>query len=112
MVSAGEVVAVDDRRLRLALWPGTRTGGNLARVGPVLLCFVLPGTVLYVRGTSRALPGAAAAGMEGFEVEVDAVESDAHAGLLVTGGLTFGVETDRAALLERWRSQLGALRSA
>ena len=46
MVSAGELLAVDDRRLRVALWPGTRTGSNLARGGPVLLCFVAPGTVL------------------------------------------------------------------
>lgn len=113
MLSAGEVLALDDRRLRLALWPGTRTGANLARGGSALLCYVTPGTVLYVRGTSRALPGPAVPGMDGFEIEVRSVESDVHPGLPVIGGLTFGVEgMDPGALIERWRSRLATLRQA
>jgi hypothetical protein len=51
--------------------------------------------------------------MDCFEISVEAVETDAHPGLPVTGGLTFGFESmDPAALVERWRSQLGVLRSA
>jgi hypothetical protein len=113
MVSAGEVLAVDDRRFRLGLWRGTRTGANLARGGPALLCFVAPGTVLYVRGTGRHLFPPPGSSMDCFEILVEAVETDAHAGLPVTGGLTFGLESmDPAVLIERWRSQIGALRSA
>jgi hypothetical protein len=113
MLSAGEILALDDRRLRLALWPGTGTGANLARGGPVLLCYVAPGTVLYVRGTSSALPGSAGSGMEAFEIDVRSVESDSHPGMPVTGGPTFGLEgMDSGRLIERWRSQLAALGEA
>jgi hypothetical protein len=111
MVSAGELLAVDDRRLRLVLWSGTRTGANLARGGTALVCYVTVGTVLYVRGTSRALPDVHVRGMDCFEIEVRSVESDVHPGLPVTGGLRFGLERmDRDSLVERWRSQLATLR--
>src|SRR6187551_3092833 len=33
MLSAGELLAVDGRRVRLALWSGSRTSANLARGG-------------------------------------------------------------------------------
>ena len=113
MLSAGEILAPDDRRFRLALWPGTRTGKNLARGGAVVLCYIVPGTVLYVRGTSRRLGGPIRRGMEGFEVEVDEVAADAHPGLPVTEGLLFGVEgMSRDRLLERWQAQIASLREA
>src|ERR687895_2037218 len=111
MVSAGELLAIDDRRLRLVLWSGTRTGANLARGETALVCYVTAGTVLYVRGPSRALTDLDVRGMDGFEIEVRSVESDVHPGLPVTGGLMFGTEgMDPSALVQRWRSQLTTLR--
>jgi hypothetical protein len=109
MLSAGEVLAVDERRLRLALWPGTRTAANLARGGSAVLCYVEPGTVLYVRGSVRPLE------VEGplrcFELAVEAVESDAHAGMPVTSGIRFAVERgDPASVAEAWDRQLAPLR--
>ena len=50
MLSAGELLAVDGRRVGLALWRGSRTSANLARGGHALLCHVAPRTVVYVRG--------------------------------------------------------------
>ncbi|HXF36502.1 MAG TPA: pyridoxamine 5'-phosphate oxidase family protein [Actinomycetota bacterium] len=111
MLSAGEVLAPDDRRLRVALWPGTRTARNLSRGSRVLLCFVAPGAVLYVKGTARPLGPSASPPLERFEVAVEAVESDRHAGMPVTQGIAFAVEgRDVARVVEAWRRQLAALR--
>lgn len=53
MISVGEVVALDEGNLRLALWPGTTTTGNMIRTGKATLavftgegalCAVVAGT--------------------------------------------------------------------
>ena len=111
MLSAGEVLATGDDRLRLILWPGSRTSRNLARGGGALLCYVVGRDLYYVKGTARALPPAASSKLERFEIEVRAVESDRHEGMAVTGGITFGLYgADPAEVTAGWRRQLGALR--
>jgi len=113
MLSVGEILAPDDRHLRVALWPGTNTSRNLAAGSPALLCFVAPATVLYVRGRPRTLGRSATTRLERFEIEVDAVESDAHAGMPVTGTITFSIgDADPAEVAAAWRSQLEDLRDA
>jgi hypothetical protein len=110
MLSAGEVLAVDERTLRLALWPGTRTAANLARGSRAVLCFIEPRTVLYVRGSVRPLDDAGGE-LRSFELTVDSVESDGHAGMPVTSGIRFAVERgDPAAVAEAWDRQLAPLR--
>jgi hypothetical protein len=112
MLSAGEVLAPDGRRLRFALWKGSRTCANLARGGRALFCHVAPRTVVYVRGPVRALE-APETNLDCFELEVDSVESDDHAGMPVTTGITFAVERgDPAAVVEAWERQLAGLRAA
>lgn len=37
MISVGEIVALDEKNLRLALWPGTTTTGNMIRTGKATL---------------------------------------------------------------------------
>ncbi|MFB3737347.1 MAG: hypothetical protein ACE14W_00100 [Candidatus Velamenicoccus archaeovorus] len=111
MLSAGELLAVDERHLRIGLWPGTHTSENLSRSGPVVLCFVAPGTVLYIRGTARPLEPAPEARLARFEVEVTSVESDVHPGMPVTETITFDVERDRAAVAADWDVQIRALRA-
>ncbi len=111
MLSAGEILAPDDRRLRVALWAGTRTARNLARGSPALLCFVTPGTVLYVRGTPRPLPPVEGSDLERFEIAVSSVESDLHPGMPVTHGIGFTVERgDPSEVVRAWRAQLEGLR--
>jgi hypothetical protein len=113
MLSAGEIVATDDRHLRLALWAGTKTSRNLAAGSTVLLCFVAPGVTYYVRGRPRALGTSEAPRLERFEVEVTAVESDVHPGMPVTSPITFAVEAgDPAEVAATWREQVRALRDA
>jgi len=110
MLSAGELLAVDDRRLRVALWPRTRTAENLARGGRAVFCYVAPHTVLYVRGTTSRVVDADGP-LECFELRVESVESDEHAGMPVTSGITFAIERgDPARVVEAWRRQLDPLR--
>lgn len=110
MLSAGELLAVDERRLRIALWPRTRTAANLARGGRAVFCYVAPHAVLYVRGTTGRVP-ADDAPLECFELRVESVESDAHAGMPVTSGITFGLDRgDPDKVVEAWRRQLAPLR--
>jgi hypothetical protein len=112
MLSAGELLAPDDRRLRVLLWAGTGTCRNLAGGGPVLLCYVEGSEVVYVKGDPRPLPRQGGRGFERFEIQVRAVETDRHAGLPVTGGITFAADgADRAAVARGWERQLTALRA-
>lgn len=112
MLSAGEVLAVDDRRLRFALWRGSSTGANLDRGSRALFCHVSPGTVLYVRGETRRIePAAEDGGLDCFELAVESVESDAHGGMPVTSGIEFAVaDGEPARVAETWRRQLDLLR--
>ncbi|HEU0337345.1 MAG TPA: pyridoxamine 5'-phosphate oxidase family protein [Gaiellaceae bacterium] len=112
MLSAGEVLALDGRRLRFALWKGSRTCANLVRGGRALFCHVAPRTVVYVRGPVRTLE-APETNLDCFELQVDSVESDDHTGMPVTSGITFAVERgDPAAVVEAWERQLAGLRAA
>jgi hypothetical protein len=111
MLSAGEVLAVDDRTLRFALWPGSRTSENLARGVPTLFCYVVPGEVLYLRGQSRSLEPAPGSKLERFEIAVTAIESDMHRGMPVTAGLRFEpAAMEPSELAEAWERQIEALR--
>lgn len=113
MLSAGEVLAVGERRLRFVLWKGSRTCANLERGARALFCHVAPRTVVYIRGPVRSLTAVPPINLDCFELEVESVESDDHAGMPVTTGISFAVERgDPAAVVDAWRRQIEALRSA
>jgi hypothetical protein len=113
MLSAGETLALDGKRLRFALWRGSRTAENLTRGGRALFCHVAPRTVVYVRGAVQALDGGPELNLDCFELAVESVESDDHAGMPVTTGITFAVERDDpAVVVAAWERQLSGLRAA
>ena len=113
MLSAGEILVLHERSVRFALWSGSRTSENLTRGGRALFCYVAPRAVLYVRGATRALEVAPAVGLDCFELEVDSVESDDHAGMPVTSGISFVIESgDPTDVVAAWQRQLAALRDA
>ena len=106
-------LALDGKRLRFALWRGSRTAENLTRGGRALFCHVAPRTVVYVRGAVRALDGGPELNLDCFELAVESVESDDHAGMPVTTGITFAVERDDpAVVVAAWERQLAGLRAA
>ncbi len=111
MLSAGEVLVVAPRAVRLALWPGTRTSANCRRGSRLLLCFIAPATVLYVKGVAQWLGADAGAGIECVEVRVERVESDLHQGFPVVQGPLFRCEdSDSRRVLTAWRPVLEALK--
>lgn len=113
MLSAGEVLVVDRRTIRLGLWTGSSTSRNLAAGSPVLFCHVAEGVVFYLRGAAHPLTADPAARLDCFELRVDRVETDSHEGLPVTSGITFAVvDPDPPAVLAMWARQLEVIRAA
>ncbi len=109
MLSAGEILAVDDTRIRVALWPATRTAANMARGSRTLLCFVADHSVLYIAGTPRSMPSAGR--LERFEIEVTSVNADVHEGMPVNTGIRFDVEgLSLEQLVRMWSEQIDSLR--
>jgi hypothetical protein len=112
MLSAGEILAVDDGHLRVMLWPSTTTSNNLARGVRTLFCYIAPGTVIYAKGVSKPIGPGAGSKLERFEITIDAVESDVHQGMPVKETVVFGVEgMDTAKVASEWRRQLEILGS-
>ena len=114
MLSAGEILVVDERMLRIGLWAGTRSSKNLKRGSPLNLCFVAPSTVLYIRGSAKELDAhTSGLRIDGFEVTVESVTSDAHTGLPVTHSIGFACkEIDEATLVREWEAKLQFLQAA
>jgi hypothetical protein len=113
MLSAGELLARDERTLRVALWPGTGTAANLSRGGAALVGLIAPGLVVYVRTQPVPLRVPETARLECFELTATGVKADAHPGMPVTSGIAFRVpEPDRPAAVAAWRRQRDLLARA
>ncbi len=110
MLSAGEVLGLDDRTIRLALWTGSHTVANLARGVRAVICFVAPRTVLYIKGIPHRLALRPEAGLEYFEIRVERVDSDVHEGMPVIQGVRFTSEAEpTASVVKAWQKVLKEL---
>lgn len=111
MVSAGEVVALSRSRLRLALWPGTVTSGNMIRSGRAVLVAVHQGAVHYVRLSLSHLPQLTSARhpRERFEAEIMSIREDTAKYADITSGITILLK-QQAEVLARWVETLEELR--
>lgn len=110
MLSAREILAVDEQTIRLALWPGTQTGANIRRGSRAVLCYVAPGTVFYAHGTGRCLSPIRGVNVDRVEVKVEAVVSDVHPGLPVTTPITYSCDgVDTSTLVAEWSTKLATL---
>jgi hypothetical protein len=115
MLSVGEVLAADNRRLRLALWPGSGSASNLTRSGQATLMLVVGADTYYVRVGCRRLPDLALShGPRAcFDAEVRDVLVDVVPYATVTSGIDFRLN-EPEEVLPAWREALtamGALRS-
>jgi hypothetical protein len=114
LVSYAELLALDPRRLRLALHRGSRSARQLAEAGRATLVFADPGLCLYVKGEAVPLPPAAAVpALARFELVVRDVLADraegGEAGARLTTGLTVawpGAPAETAARHARLRRAL------
>ncbi len=112
LLSAGEVVAVDDRELRIALWPNTAATRNLEENGKALLAIIGEHRCLYLRLLCRRGPDipSGSGRLAVFTCSIESAVEDEVGYALIIGGVTFEV-TD-SAVIDRWRQTVGALRSA
>lgn len=111
MLSVGEVLALDRNRIRIALWQGTVTTGNLLRSGQATLVAIHDGAAHYVRLRLQALPDLPDAlhPRQRFDAEVVAVREDIAKYADITSAIRFQLhEPDQA--LERWKETLEELR--
>lgn len=117
LLSYGEMVAVDRRRVRLATYRESTTSGNLRRNGKLTLCLIEAGLVYYVKGEARVEqdPMAGRVHLTRFEAAVRAVledqaREDLEPGAGVTGGITFGTGRPAADVLRDWQAVVDGLR--
>jgi hypothetical protein len=113
MLSAGEVLAVGEAELRLALWPGTGSTANLGRSGRCLLMAVRPPTTYYLRLRVRALGDVPVEDrrLAIFGAAVEDVLEDVVDYARVTQGIRFELP-DPPRVVAHWAAAIAAMRSA
>jgi hypothetical protein len=112
LLSIGEVVVMDDRRLRTALWPGSTAVRNLARSRRCTLAAVVDEASYTVRVSVRSRGELAIAGAGRravFDAHVEESRIDVAPYAVLDSGIRFRL-TSRAPALARWAATRAALR--
>jgi hypothetical protein len=111
MISVGEVIAVGERDLRLALWRGSTAAGNLARDGRATLALVHGGAGYSLRCSGRQGPDLPIehGRLSYFALRVEDALEDVAPYAVLTSGVTFRLK-EPAEVLPRWRETVAALR--
>ncbi|MBS1878954.1 MAG: pyridoxamine 5'-phosphate oxidase family protein [Actinobacteria bacterium] len=111
MISVGEVVALDERRLALALWPTSTSAGAVAASGRATLTAVVGPTSYALRLRMRRLADLETplgGTLACFEAEVSAASADQAPYAELESGVRFRL-LDREQVLARWRQVRQAL---
>jgi hypothetical protein len=113
LLSRGEVLAVADDVLRIALHADSRTSANLARTGLATLLLVEPDGVETVTVRARSLGGADVGGraLAVFEARVTERREHAVPYATVTSGIAYEL-ADEDATVARWQATIEVLRRA
>jgi hypothetical protein len=114
MLSVGEIVAVDPRTLRAALWLGSGTTRNLGRSGRATLVLVADGNGYYVRVSARRgddLDLGADGRLAYFVLNVEDVQEDSADYATLTSGVTFRLKQPDQ-VVPRWQHTINSLRAA
>ena len=111
LLSAGEIVAIGAERLRLALWPASRSAANLERSGRALLALVWEGAAHRVGNEAARGPDIEVAGeaRAAFDARVRSVARDEVPYARLRTGITFELP-ERAPVLARWAAMVAAMR--
>ncbi len=120
LLSCGELLAVEDDRILIALWAGSGLDRNAVAAGSMSLMFVEPPEAIYLKLVVEAVAGGAgigaevgAEGLEFLDCRVVETRLDTEEGLPIVAGLRFAAsEQDEPALLARWERTIAALRVA
>lgn len=113
LLSVGEVLALSPADLRLALWTGTTSAGNLARTGRATLSLIHEAIAYNVRVLATQAPDLHVRKMDlaVFDARVVEVRRDEVGYARMTSGITF-VLPDEERVTARWRETIEALRVA
>ncbi len=113
MLSVGEVLAVGDRTVRLALWRESTSSHNLTRTGRATLMLIHEGSGFYLQLRARRGPDLAIgqARRAFFEATVEDVLEDVVWYAEITSGLSFRLK-EREKILAGWRETVAAMRAA
>ena len=114
LLSLGELYAPDSRTLCIALWPQARATRAIAQNGRAALSFVCDAAFYQVQLRVAPLPSAAGddSGLVYLVGSIDAGEAQSVRYARLTGGITFELQGEGGAVLERWERQLEHLKRA
>ena len=112
LLSAGDVLALPNGRIRLAIFANSGTAANLVRDGRLTLSLALEGGMCELRlrarrcgeGSTQEVP------LAFFEAAVERVRMHVASYAEVTSGISFALH-DPSAVLARWQRQIAALRA-
>jgi hypothetical protein len=114
LLSLGELYAPDSRTLCIALWPQARATRAIAQTARAALSFVCDAAFYQVQ--LRVVPLQCAPGDDSGLVyligSIDAGEAQSVRYARLTSGITFELQGDGSAVLERWERQLEHLKRA
>lgn len=110
MISVGEIAAVSQDSLRLGLWPGTVTTGNILRTGKATLAAFYAGKAFYTRLQLRPLAELTGAKhpRQRFEAQVVSCKADTAKYADIVSGVQI-VLHDPEAVVTRWEETLEEL---
>lgn len=109
LLSAGEVVALDSLRVRIALWPDSHSTANLTRSGLTTLAFVFENAAYDVRlGVCRGEDLSSPTRLAVFEGRVAGVCHDVAPYAVLESGISFRL-LDESSVVARWRATTEAL---
>ncbi len=111
LLSVGEVFASSPREVRMALWPGTTSTGNLQRSGRATLAAFWQGTAYSVELEAQpfASSGLVEDSLVRFSARVRRVLADNVGYADLTSGVRFLLK-DKAHVMQRWQHVIQTLR--
>ena len=117
LLGPGELYAPDAQRLSIALWPQSRAARVLAQSGRAALTFVFDEAFYQVQLRMAPLAAVGVVGVAGatlayFIGSIETGEAQRVGYARLTGGISFELGADSAAVLARWEQQIGDLKRA
>jgi hypothetical protein len=113
LLSAGEVLVLDDGEIRIALWPNTAATRNLTANGKALLAIIGHRRCLYLRLDCRRGPDIqpVSGSLAAFAARIERAVEDEVGYALITSGVRFDLG-DRVKTVDGWSKTVAALRNA
>ncbi|NPT39986.1 hypothetical protein GNZ12_01335 [Paraburkholderia sp. 1N] len=114
LLSVGELYAPDSRSLCIAVWPQARAARVIAQSGRAALTFVCDEAFYQVQLRVTPLAGVTGddSGLAYLIGSIDTAEAQSVRYARLTSGITFELEGEGEAVLDRWEQQIEHLKQA